>query len=244
MTELAPDGRGATSQDGQLQRYAAVIFDMDGVVGDTEHLWDRSWTAYCRGQGAAWTHEDSVSLMGLSVPEWSAKLADHVNRPGDAEDAAAFCIDYIVEEVQAGSAGLMPGGAELVRYAASRVPVALATSSARPIITVLLQMGGLDNVFGATVSSAEVPRGKPSPDVYLEAARRIGVEGQPAIGVEDSANGIRAAHAAGLHVIAIPNRQFPPTPDALALADHVAADHADALAYLTLHLNGLPACIR
>lgn len=221
--------------------FLGVVFDMDGIVGDTEHLWDQSWAAYAAAHRTPWEHRDSVDTMGMSVPEWSALLVERTGSGETAEQAADFCVQYIVGKVRAGEAGLMPGGPELVRFAASRVPIALATSSARPIIEVLLRDGGLYDLFGAIVTSAEVARGKPSPDVYLEAARQIGLTGRAGIGIEDSGNGIRSAHGAGLYVIAIPNRQFPPRPEALALAHFVAADHADALAHLTGLLDPAPA---
>ena len=214
-------------------RFAGVIFDLDGVVADTEHFWDASWGRYSRDRGVAWAEADSLRLQGLSVPEWSARLAEHTGGgPADAEGAARFCIDYILQALDRGEGALMDGARELIECAHRHGPVGLATSSARPLIDHLLRTNGLSPMFGATVSSAEVPRGKPSPDVYLEAARRLGLTGRPVIGIEDSGNGIRAAQAAGLYVIAIPNRQFPPAPEALALADVVAADHAAALRHL------------
>lgn len=213
--------------------FAGVIFDLDGVVADTEHLWDASWGNYSRDHGVAWTDGDSLELQGLSVPEWSARLAEHVGRgPEDAQGAAQFCIDYILAAFDRGEGELMDGARELIELAAQHGPIGLATSSARPLIDHLLRSNGLDSLFSATVSSAEVAKGKPSPDVYLEAARRLGVTGRPAIGIEDSGNGIRAAHGAGLFVLAIPNRQFPPAAEALAMADIVAADHVAALRHL------------
>jgi HAD superfamily hydrolase (TIGR01509 family) len=180
----------------------------------------------------------------MSVPEWAAQLAADSGVPDRAQEAATSCVDYIVAAVADGDGQLMEGAAELISYAARRVPIALATSSDRRIIDSLLTARGVDHWFSATVSSAEVARGKPSPDVYLEAAGRIGVAGRPAIGIEDSGNGIRASHAAGLYTIAIPNRQFPPAAEALALAHHVAADHADALSHLHSLLPQTPAAGR
>lgn len=236
--------------------YTAVIFDMDGIVADTEHLWDAGWAAFARSHGREWTHSDSMRLQGMSVPEWSAQLAADSGVPDQAEQAADSCVQLIVDAIGQGDGQLMNGARELIDFTARRVPIGLATSSDRRIIDTLLSVRGIDHHFTATVSSSEVARGKPSPDVYLEAARRIGVIGVPvsesgatppptqatapptvptrlaAIGIEDSGNGIRASHAAGLYTIAIPNQQFPPAADALAVADYVARDHADALAHL------------
>jgi HAD superfamily hydrolase (TIGR01509 family) len=218
--------------------FGGVIFDLDGVVADTEHLWEASWLEYSGVMGNSWTHSDSLRLQGLSVPEWSVKLAEHNGAidDGAAAAAAAFCIGFIMDAIDAGQGDLMVGARELVDWARAYGPIALATSSARPIIDHLLAKHGLTQAFSATVSSAEVPKGKPGPDVYLEAARRVGLQGRPAIGIEDSSNGIRAAHAAGLYVIAIPNRQFPPVEDALSLADFVAVDHFAALTHLQMLL--------
>ncbi len=231
---------GTIDRSGPATRFEAVVFDLDGVVADTEHLWDEAWAAFAAANGGTWSNSKSVALQGLSVPEWSAALATAAGVPGEGHRAAQFCIDFIIAAIDAGDGGLMPGAEDLVRYAAARVPIALATSSARPIIDYLLARHGLHDLFGATVSSAEVPRGKPSPDVYLEAARQIGMVGRPVVGIEDSGNGIRAARAAGLYVIAIPNRQFPPAAAALALADHVAPDHSAALRHLQAIIGHQP----
>jgi len=116
---------------------------------------------------------------------------------------------------------LLPGAREAVERVAARMPIGLASSSNREVIDLVLERMGVASLFAATVSSEEVARGKPAPDVYLEAARRMGVDPREAAAVEDSSNGIRSAHAAGLRVYAIPNTHFPPAPDALALADEV-----------------------
>jgi HAD superfamily hydrolase (TIGR01509 family) len=116
---------------------------------------------------------------------------------------------------------LMPDARETVITLSKRWPLGLASSANRPIIELVLDLAGLSDCFAATVSSEEVPRGKPAPDVYLEAARRLGVESERSIAVEDSANGIRSAAAAGMAVIAVPNKEFPPTEDSLALAQNV-----------------------
>lgn len=126
----------------------------------------------------------------------------------------------------------------MVREVSAKVPVALASSAARRVIDAVLGKHGLTGEFSATVSSAEVARGKPSPDVYLEAAARLGRSGGECLGVEDSSNGIRAAAAAGLTVIALPNPVYPPKPDALELAAHVAEDNDDVRRKLLAYLSG------
>jgi len=118
---------------------------------------------------------------------------------------------------------LLPGAVEAVRRIGAWVPLAIASSSNRELIDVVLRVSGLAADFGATVSSEEGPRGKPSPDVYLEAARRLGVDPARSGAVEDSHNGIRSAKAAGMRVVAVPNPHYPPDDEALALADVVVA---------------------
>ena len=121
-------------------------------------------------------------------------------------------------EIYAEDLPLLPGAQEAVRRLAARWPLAVASSSNRPIIELVLREAGLDACFAVTVSSEEVARGKPAPDVYEEAARRLGVAPGDCVAVEDSTNGLRAAHAAGMGVVAVPNREFPPDPEAVALA--------------------------
>ncbi|WP_433784998.1 HAD family hydrolase [Actinomycetospora sp. CA-101289] len=215
---------------------AAVVFDLDGVLLESEHLWEEFWTRYAARFSATWTPEDTGHVQGMSATEWSAYLADRV---GNAEDAATVeraVVDDMIGALRAGRMEPYDGAVAMVREVAARVPVGLATSATRRIIDAVLERHGLTESFGATVSSAEVARGKPSPDVYLEAARRLGVDGADCVGVEDSSNGMRAAHAAGMTVVAIPNPTYPPKPDALALAtrvaDGVAGAHREILALL------------
>jgi HAD superfamily hydrolase (TIGR01509 family) len=215
---------------------AGAIFDLDGVLADTEHLWEESWQSYVASVGAAWKSEYSPAMQGMSSPEWARYLAGQVGRPDEAEQVRRRCIDHVVAAIDAGRGPLMDGARELVDALAARLPLGLASSAAREVIDQVLASNGLTATFRATVSSEEVARGKPAPDVYLEAVRRVGFDG-PGLAFEDSSNGIRSAHAAGLYVIAIPNRQYPPVADALALADYVATDHGDARVHALTQLT-------
>jgi HAD superfamily hydrolase (TIGR01509 family) len=212
-----------------------VVFDLDGVLLESEHLWEEMWTRYAARSGGTWTAEDTAHVQGMSAPEWAKHLARRAGTddPGDAERAV---VDDMVAAMEQGRMEPYDGAAVMVREVAERVPVALATSAPRRLIDAVLSRHELDTSFRATVSSAEVARGKPSPDVYLEAARRLGVDGSACVGVEDSSNGIRAAHAAGMLVVAIPNPTYPPKPDAMELASRVAdgvpAAHREILALL------------
>jgi HAD superfamily hydrolase (TIGR01509 family) len=158
----------------------------------------------------------------MSSLEWSRYLHDDLGVPHPPEEISRA----VVERMEAGYRGHLPlidGAVAAVERLAARWPLALASSANRPLIDLALEESGLDKHFRATVSSEEVPRGKPAPDVYLEAARRIGADPARSAAIEDSSNGLRSGHAAGMRVVAIPNRAFPPDPDALALADVVLA---------------------
>jgi HAD superfamily hydrolase (TIGR01509 family) len=195
----------------------AVIFDLDGVLLDSEQRWNEVKAALVREAGGIWREEAPTRMMGMSSPEWSAYLRDELQVPMEA-DAINRDVVRRMEESYAEELPLLPGAEAAVRALAARWPLGLASSSNREIIDRFLELSGLADAFAITVSSEEVARGKPAPDVYLEAARRLGVEPSRSVGVEDSSNGLRAAAAAGLTVIAVPNPHYPPEPDALALA--------------------------
>jgi HAD superfamily hydrolase (TIGR01509 family) len=196
---------------------AAVIFDLDGVLLDSEQRWNEVKEALVREAGGTWRDDAARAMMGMSSPEWSAYLRDELGVPWTLDDINADVVRRM-HESYAGGLPLLPGAVEAVRVLAARWPLALASSSNREIIDVFLDVAGVRDAFGATVSSEEVARGKPSPDVYLEAARRLGVTPERCVAIEDSANGLRAAAAAGMPVIAVPNEHYPPEDDALALA--------------------------
>jgi HAD superfamily hydrolase (TIGR01509 family) len=212
-----------------------VVFDLDGVLVDSEHLWEESWDDYCRRHGHAWTVGDTAAVQGMSAPEWAGYIGRLTGEP--AEKVQDECVGYMVRALDTGEIRMLDGAHDLIVAVAERVPVALASSAARRLIDVLLPAFGVHRYFTATVSSEEVPRGKPSPDVYQEAARRLGVEPRHAVAVEDSSNGIRAAHAAGLTVISIPNPKYPPKPEALALAAQVVRNAGDARARILAMLE-------
>jgi HAD superfamily hydrolase (TIGR01509 family) len=215
-----------------------VVFDLDGVLIDSEHLWEESWRAYCESAGGHWTHEDTLAVQGMSTPEWSSRIAEHLGRPAAHAEVADYCVSFTIRRIiEDGEGPLLPGARDLVTEVSDAVPIALASSAARRVIAAVLEHHGIAHLFSAVVSSEEVPRGKPSPDVYLEAVRQLGLAGERCLAVEDSANGIRAAHAAELFVIAIPNPKYPPKAEATRLAGHVAADHADAAAFIRKRLG-------
>ncbi|TNC29152.1 HAD family hydrolase [Amycolatopsis alkalitolerans] len=218
--------------------FAAVVFDLDGVLVESEHLWEENWAAYSARHGVEWTTGDTATVQGMSAPEWASYLARRSGTPETPEQVERAVVDGMIASIEAGEAPLLSGARAMVRDVSARVPVALASSAARRVIDAVLATHGLTGEFTATVSSAEVPRGKPSPDVYAEAAARLGFRGEQCLGVEDSSNGIRAAAAAGLTVIALPNPAYPPKPDALELAAEVAASNDDVRRTLLAYLTG------
>jgi HAD superfamily hydrolase (TIGR01509 family) len=196
----------------------AVVFDLDGVIVDTEELWDEIREALARERGGRWSARAQADMMGMSSTEWSRYMHEVVGLAEPPEEINREVVARMLARYDE-RLPLIDGAVDAVRRLADRWPLGLASSSNREVIAGALVAAGIDSLFAATVSSEEVERGKPAPDVYLEAARRLGVAASDCAAVEDSANGIRSAHAAGMRVIAIPNRRYPPTDDALALAD-------------------------
>jgi len=205
---------------GTIYELEAVFFDQDGVLVDSEGAWDAARRAIVAENGGHWTPEATRAMMGMSAPEWSRYVRDDLGVALEPEEISA----RVVERLLAGyerSLPLLPGAVQAVKRLAARWPVGLASSANREVIDAVLAASGLTGVFGATVSGEEVAHGKPAPDIYLEAARRLGADPARSAAVEDSTNGLRAAAAAGMLVVALPNREFPPTDDALGLASFV-----------------------
>ena len=195
----------------------AVVFDLDGVLLDTEEVWDEARRQIADERGGRWRQDAQQAMMGMSSPEWSRYMHEEVGVPDPPEQITAEVVRRL-EELYRKRLPLIPGALDAVRRLAARLPLAIASSSNRPLIDLFLELTGTAGLFRATVSSEEVERGKPAPDVYVEAARRLGIDPTLCAAVEDSENGIRSAAAAGMKVIAIPNPVFPPGDEALALA--------------------------
>lgn len=204
----------------------AVIFDLDGVLVDSEHVWDEVREALAHERGGRWHEQAQADMMGMSSTEWSRYMHDVIGLADSPDEISAEVVRQMQERYSA-ELPLNPGAVEVVKRLADAFRLGLASSSNRPLIDVVLSETGLDELFDVTVSSEEVARGKPAPDVYLEAAARLGVSAKHAAAIEDSANGIRSARAAGMRVVAIPNPRYPPPEDALVLADTVLASLAD-----------------
>ena len=204
----------------------AVIFDMDGVVVDSEHVWNEAREQLARERGGRWHANAQRDMMGMSSLEWSRYMRDVIGlrEPPDAISAE------VVRRLQAiyrAELPLVDGAVAAVQRVAARWPLGLASSSNRKLIDLVLDLAGLAPYFRSTVSSEEVERGKPAPDVYLEAARRLGADPAACAAIEDSRNGILSAKAAGMRVVALPNPRYPPEREALDEADAVIRSLAD-----------------
>src|SRR2546423_6853140 len=214
-----PSGRPAIA-------VAAVIFDLDGVLIDSEAVWNTARREVALQHGGRWPDDAQRTMMGMSSTEWSAYMHGELGVSLPTEQISETVVSRL-EELYRDNLPLLPGARETVIGFSREWPLGLASSANRPLIDLVLDLAGLTDSFAASVSSEEVPRGKPAPDVYLEAALRLRVEPGQCVAVEDSSNGIRSAAAAGMTVIAVPNRDFPPAREAVELADDVAHSLAE-----------------
>jgi HAD superfamily hydrolase (TIGR01509 family) len=195
---------------------AAIVFDLDGVLVDSEQVWDEVRRRVVAERGGRWTDEATTAMQGMSTPEWAAYLST-LGATGTPDELAEAVIAAMADRYRE-HVPLLPGAVEAVTVLSERWPLAVASSSPPELIRVVLAAAGVADRFRAVVSSEEVEHGKPAPDVYLAAAARLGADPGRCVAIEDSGNGLRAAAAAGMTVVAVPNPHFPPPPDALALA--------------------------
>jgi HAD superfamily hydrolase (TIGR01509 family) len=201
----------------------AVIFDLDGVLVDSEPLWEDVRRGFALAHGGRWNADAQRMMMGMSSSEWARFMRTHLGVALTEPDIVVGVVDAMAARYR-DDVPLLPGAVEAVRRLAARWPLGLASSANRPLIDVVLAAVALHGYFATTVSSEEVPRGKPAPDVYLEACRRLRTDPSRCAAIEDSTNGLLAARAAGMWVIAVPRPGFPPEPEALAGADATIAD--------------------
>jgi HAD superfamily hydrolase (TIGR01509 family) len=195
----------------------AVVFDLDGVLVQSEELWDAARRELAEEHGVDWPDDATDAMMGMSSKEWSRYMHDEVGVPDPPEEINRRVLEW-VEKRYREDLPWIEGAREAVRRIGAEFPLGLATSSNREIIDIVVEVGGFEDLLKVTVSSEEVERGKPAPDVYLEATRRMGVDPHKTAAVEDSTNGLLAAQAAGMRVIAIPNDAHLPAEEGLAAA--------------------------
>jgi HAD superfamily hydrolase (TIGR01509 family) len=204
----------------------AVIFDLDGVLIDSEPVWEQVRRQVVAEHGGRWAPDTQQRLMGMSTPEWARYLSQDLGVALPADRVAALVIEHMRSRY-ASALPLMAGAAQAVRRLAARWPLGLASSSPPVLIETVLASASLTSCFAAVMSTEQVARGKPAPDIYLAVARQLGVAPARCAAIEDSANGLRSASAAGLAVIAVPQPRYPPGPDALALAAAELPDLAE-----------------
>jgi HAD superfamily hydrolase (TIGR01509 family) len=206
---------------------SAVIFDLDGVLLDSEHWWDGVRAEFARAHGKRWTEAEREAVMGANSRQWAATIRERLGLDMPAEDVERAIVDGMLARYASEPVPVIDGVTEAVRRIAARHPVAIASSSHPDVIAAALRATGLDDLFAVVVSSDEVERGKPAPDVYLAAARRLAVEPERTVVIEDSINGVRAGRAAGMRVILVPNASMPPAPGTAELANAVVERIAD-----------------
>ena len=198
----------------------AVVFDLDGVLIDSEPVWERVRRELVAERGRHWAPDAQRKLMGMSTPEWARYLSEDLGVGLPADQVAALVTDRMAASYRE-HLPLLPGAVAAVRRLAARWPLGLASSAPAVLVDTVLQSSGLRPCFLVTMSTEQVARGKPAPDIYLAVAARLGYSPPDCAAIEDSSNGLRSAAAAGLHVIAVPRPQYPPDPDALASASLV-----------------------
>jgi HAD superfamily hydrolase (TIGR01509 family) len=195
-----------------------VVFDLDGVLVDSEAVWDDVRKRFTEENGGHWHDGATRDMLGMSSVEWSRYVRDRLGVDLEPEEISRAVADRVADLYRE-KLPLLPGAVEAVKTLSAEWSLGLATSSNRHVIDLFLELAGLADAFQATVSSEEVGAGKPAPDVYLAAASRLDVDPADCVAIEDSTNGIRSAHAAGMALIAVPNQDFPPEPAALELVD-------------------------
>ena len=198
----------------------AVVFDLDGVLVDSEPVWEHVRRGLVEGYGGHWADDAQQRLMGMSTHEWARYLSEDLGIGLPPDQVARLVVRAMAGQYQH-HLPLLPGAVDAVRRMAERWPLGLASSSPPALIHAVLTTAGIAPLFKATVSTEDVAQGKPAPDVYLTVASRLQVAPGRAAAVEDSSNGLRSAAAAGLHVIAVPRPEYPPAADALDQAQAV-----------------------
>jgi beta-phosphoglucomutase-like phosphatase (HAD superfamily) len=216
-----------TSTTPAVAPFDAVIFDLDGVLVDSEPWWDEVRIAFATAHGRPWMEADRAAVMGPNSLGWARIMRERLALDMPVDDILRVVVDGVVTRYRDRPAPVIAGAPEAVRRIAGRYPVAVASSAHREVIDAALAALGLEDVLDTVVSSDEVEHGKPAPDVYLEAARRLGVSPSRCLVVEDSLNGVRSGKAAGMTVVLVPSELVPPAPGASELADHVIDRLAD-----------------
>lgn len=201
----------------------AIVFDMDGVLIDSEVIWQQVRADYAVSLGHVWTHDDQMAMLGCSTPVWSEAMRQ---RLGLLHLSAREVADHIKQRVQAAfehSLPTRPGAAEALQALSHRYPLALASGSPRNLVECAMRLTGFGHYFQSIWTGDDVQHGKPHPEIYLRAVSALGIAPGEALGIEDAPNGLRALRAAGMRAVAAPCPEFPLDTATLALADRVVA---------------------
>jgi HAD superfamily hydrolase (TIGR01509 family) len=204
-----------------------VIFDLDGVLVDSEIWWDEVRADFAADHGRKWTVDDRAAVMGANSRGWAHIMRERLGLDLPEPVIERTIVDAVVDRYRRDGAPRIDGAVEAVRRIGADRPVAVASSAHADVIAAALEATGLTDTFAVVVSSDEVAHGKPAPDVYVETARRMGLAPSVCLVVEDSLNGVRAARAAGMTVVLVPNRSVPPPEGTAELADLVLQRLAD-----------------
>ncbi len=210
--------------------FECVVFDLDGTLIESEQVWGDVRHEFVVANGGHWRSDAQATMIGMRTDEWARYIHDELGVAIPPSTIAERVVGMVAKRLK--DPPVMPGADAALRRLASEFRLGLASSAALAVARTVLAAAGWNDLFAVVVSADEVPRGKPAPDVYLRALELLGAAPALAAAVEDSASGIRSAHAARIAVVAIPNREFPPGAEALALASRVVAN-----------LDGLDACL-
>jgi HAD superfamily hydrolase (TIGR01509 family) len=198
----------------------AVIFDIDGLLVDSEASWFQAGVEFMQQHGKTWTEDDHQLNMGSAPAQWAQYIREHFGLALSPQVIQAAVTGLVSQQYEE-SLPLLPGAIQAVRVAASAYEVALASGSPPELINRVVSLTRLERFLKATVSGSDVTRGKPAPDIYFEAAHRLGVPPKQCVGIEDSANGIASVKAAGMFCIAVPTPAYPVPQEILDSADRV-----------------------
>lgn len=199
---------------------SAIVYDMDGVIVDSESIWDQVRSGLTKEKGGAWRDDSSEHMMGMSRQEWSAYMANDLNVPMTPDEISDEVVKRILAEYQK-HLPLLPGAKESAQELSELWPLGIASSANQELIDAVVQIGGMKDFFKVAYSSEHIGKGKPAPDVFLQACELLGADPKNSIAIEDSPNGIKAGLAAGMKVIAIPHADYRPDDEILELADVV-----------------------
>ena len=198
----------------------AVIFDMDGVLVDSEVYWAKSREEFAQDMGKVWTDDDQRLAMGQSTIGWAKVMKERLQPEMTVDEIIIDMKKRVIAHYEE-RMPTRPGALEAVKLASKHYRVGLASGSPTEIIKSVLSLTGLDQIFEIMIYGDDIPNGKPAPDIYIEAMKQLGVNPAVTIGIEDSANGIRALKAAGMYAIAAPSPGFPLPVEIVEMSDAI-----------------------